>query len=329
MKDVRVGIVGVGSMGATHLAAFAATPGVAVTSLCDANQARLEDLARAFAVDHYTTELADMLSQDLDAVVVATPENAHFEPVTAALRSGMHVFVEKPFATVPDEARQMAAEARGAARILMPGHLLRYEPRHLMIKDWIESGEHGPITSLYFRRNRPASLFATYSRVHPAFELSSHDLDLALWFTRRRVRRVYAIHRQSQHEPNPHGFWALIEFEGDAVATFEAVWSTVDEARVEFSDLCEVIAERGTAHLDISRPGLSFWDARGQTSPDSIYGATPAHVPLAVRAEVEDFIECIRGRRPEPQASLDDAVHGVEAIDAMIRSATMAEPVNV
>lgn len=326
MSPLRIGIVGVGSMGRTHLAALSGMPSVAVRSLCDPDTARVKDAAQAFGVEHYTDDLMETLAQDLDAVVVATPEHAHLEPVVTALRSGKHVLVEKPFATDPVEARQMAAEAQLAGLVLMPGHLLRYEPRHRMIKDWIASGDHGTLTSLYFRRNRPRSLFGTYSRVHPGFELSSHDLDLALWFTGRRVRRVYALHRQRTPDPNPYGFWSLIEFESDTVATFEAVWSTVDQARVEFADLCEVIAEGGSAHLDISNPGLSFWDSEGQTRPDPIYGGTPGDVPLAVKAELEDFVECVSGRRLLPRASLDDAVHGVEVIDAMIQSARSAEP---
>jgi len=325
-----VGVVGVGSMGRIHVAAFAALPEVTVTSICDPDPERLEEVQRELAVVHATTELGELLATDVDAVVVATPEHLHLEPTLAALRAGKHVIVEKPFATDAAEAHRMADAARDEGLLVMPAHLLRYEPRHRMVKDWLDGRDRGELISLYLRRNRPASLFEIYSRVHPAFELTSHDIDLALWFTARRVERVYAVHRQRPGERNPHGFWALAEFEGNTVATFEAVWSTVKEANLEFGDLCEVIAEHGTAHVNIANPGISFWDSAGQTSPDPVYGTSSLDVvPLAVHREVEDFVECLRGARDVPQVSLEDAVHGIEVIDAMIRSADLRIPVEL
>ena len=330
MKSVRIGVVGVGSMGRTHVAAFSALPEVTVTSICDADAERLGDVQREFAVGHVTTDLAQLLASDVDAVVVATPEHLHLEPTLAALRAGKHVFVEKPFATDAQEAHRMADAARKEGLLVMPAHLLRYEPRHRMVKDWLDAQDRGELISLYLRRNRPASLFEIYSRVHPAFELTSHDMDLALWYAGRRVERVYAVHRQRPGERNPHGFWAIAEFEGNTVATFEAVWSTVDEVNLEFGDICEVIAERGTAHVNIADPGISFWDSDGQASPDPIYGTSSLDVvPLAVHREVQDFVECVRGVRDDPQVSLEDAVHGIEVIGAMIRSAEQGTPVEL
>jgi predicted dehydrogenase len=317
-------------MGRTHVAAFAALPEVNVASICDADVDRLAEVQREFAVAHATPDVAELLATDIDAVVVATPEHLHLDATLAALRAGKHVLVEKPFATDVAEAHRMANEARDTGLLVMPAHLLRYEPKHRMVKDWLDAGSRGELISLYLRRNRPASLFEIYSRIHPAFELTSHDTDLALWYVGRRVDRVYAVHRQRPDERNPHGFWAIAEFDGGTIATFEAVWSTVDEARLEFGDLCEVIAENGTAHVNIANPGITFWDEAGQTSPDPVYGTSSLDVvPLAVHREVEDFVECLRGIRAAPQVSLHDAVHGIEVIDAMIRSAEKRLPVEL
>ena len=329
MERTRIGVVGVGSMGRTHVATFAAAHDAEVTYLCDPDERRLEEMAREFDVRGTTTELAELLAGDVDAVVVATPERLHLEPTLAALDAGKHVLVEKPFATDVAEARMMAEAAAHSGLVVMPGYGLRYEPRHRLVKDGLASGEGGPVLSLYLRRNRPAALFETYSRIHPAFESSSHDVDLMLWFSGRRARRVYAVHRGREGEPNPFGVWALIELEGGAVATIEGVWSIPSGARIDRGDVVEVIAERGAAHIDIADHGTSFWTEAGRTSPDPVYGPSSLHPSsLAIRHEVEAFLAAVRDGRPL-EVSLEDAVHGVEIVDAMIRSAELCAPVDL
>lgn len=322
MKPLRIGIVGVGVMGRAYAAAIAAMPHAEVTTICDPDEQRLAAVATEFGVAHRTTELDRLLADDVDAVIVATPEWLHLTPTLAALDAGKDVLLEKPFTTIPREAHEIAAAAEASGRFLMPGYGLRYEPRHRMLKDWLRRGDAGRIVSLYLRRNRPASLFEIYSRSHPAFESSTHDIDLLLWYTAQRASRVHAVERRRDGDANPFGLWAIVELDGGAVATFEAHWIIPSGARVGRGDLVELVAEHGTAHIDVANHGTTFWQEDGVVSADPIYDANSlSAVSLALRGQLEDFVACVRGERAAPEVSVADAVHGVEIADAMVRSA--------
>src|SRR5690606_36123126 len=161
---------------------------------------RAAAVARDFGVSTVAGDLTELLDAGIDAVVVATPEALHRDPVVASLDAGKHVLVEKPLTTDVAQAREIAEAARRAGTIVIPGFNLRYDDRHREVKEWIASGRAGTLTSLALRRNRPSALFSTYQRVHPGFESTSHDIDLALWLTGSRIRSVFARQRQRPGE---------------------------------------------------------------------------------------------------------------------------------
>lgn len=329
MSPLRVGVVGVGTMGAKHIAAFLAA-GADVVAVCDTDEARLDQVARDFGVAQKTTAVDELVSADIEAVVVATPATMHLAPTRQALAAGKHVLLEKPLATDADEARQIAAGAADAGLVVMPAFNLRYEPRHRMVKDWLRHEKPGRILSMYLRRTRPASLFAKYPGVHPAYEPGSHDVDLVLWYTERRAERVYAVERTHPGDETPYGSWAIVELEGDCVACLETTWLLPDGAGVERGDALQVVTDGGIAQIDVAHHGTVFWQDNGRIGRDPILDPGSLSVAsIPVRGEVEAFIRYVRGDTDGAEFSLADAVHAVEVVDAMIRSARSGMPVEL
>src|SRR5690606_5402757 len=119
-------------------------------------------------------------------------ENEHFGPVIGALTSGKHVLVEKPVSTKLEEAAEMAKVAAEHGKFIFPGHLLRFEPRYADIYNAIRSGRIGEPQSMYLKRGRTKGMFRTYKRTHTVFELTVHDLDVAIWYAGSRVKSVKA-----------------------------------------------------------------------------------------------------------------------------------------
>jgi predicted dehydrogenase len=324
---VRIGVIGVGSQGRVQLAAFSGAPGVEVTCVCDTDGEQLQRLASEFQIPRATTIPSEVPADDVDAVIVATPESQHLEPTLTALAAGKHVLVEKPLATTVADAHAIAAAASESNRVVFPGFSLRYEPRYRMVKDWLRENDLGAIVSMNMRRNRPVALFERY-HLHPALETGSHDVDLALWYTGQRATSVFAVQRRRERDPVPHGIWAIITLEGGAVAMIESVWLTPDAAQIPRNDALELITEKGTALIDIADPGIVFWQEEGRHNSDPIFGPNSlSPVSLSVRAQAEEFLGCIRGTRVVAEASLTDAVHVVEIVDAMIRSADLGQAV--
>ncbi len=198
MDTIRIGLVGCGSYGISHLEAFASIPGVEIAAAFDVDRIRAESAAGQFSIPRVCGSLEEICGMDeLQAIDVVTTETAHYEPVMAAIAMGKHVFVEKPLATNLGECARMIDAARAAERILMVGLLLRFETKYALIKRELDSGRLGTIVSMHARRNRPKSLLPVYGRTHPVLENSIHDVDLMLWYTGQAVVCVRGYGRKA------------------------------------------------------------------------------------------------------------------------------------
>jgi len=149
IPKIRIGLVGCGAFGESHLSALAGIPFVQVTAVTDIVAERAHKVPRV-AKDF--RELCAL--KDVDAVRVVTTEGQHLEPVLAALENGKHVFVEKPMLTRLGDAERMLTAARKTGLILMPGHILRFETKYAVVKEQLGSDRLGRIISIYARRNR-------------------------------------------------------------------------------------------------------------------------------------------------------------------------------
>jgi UDP-N-acetylglucosamine 3-dehydrogenase len=317
-------------MGRTHVAALTATVGVEVSWACDSDASRAEAVAREFGIAHWTTDCAELLAGEVEAVVVATTESAHVVPAVQALQAGKHVLVEKPLATSTEDARHIVEVARGRDLVLLVGLNLRFEPRYRMVKDWLESRGHSAVVSMQLRRNRPADLFAQYKRVHPAFETGIHDVDLMLWYSNSRASKVYATERRYQGDHNPFGVWAIVELECGTVVMLETVWLIPEAARVARGDALELYTENEVVHLDIVDNGIEFWQVDGRVRGDPILdGNSLSSTSLAIRNEINHFVDCIRNGKASTVVPLEQALHGIEVAHAIVESARRGRPVQL
>jgi UDP-2-acetamido-3-amino-2,3-dideoxy-glucuronate N-acetyltransferase len=100
-----------------------------------------------------SSEFNDALrSGDIEAVVIATPAETHFELAAAALHAGKDVFVEKPLALQASEGEQLKDLAQELGRVLMVGHLLEYHPAVVRLHELIDAGELGNVNYIYSNR---------------------------------------------------------------------------------------------------------------------------------------------------------------------------------
>lgn len=321
---IRVGIIGLGSWGECHLEAFHALPHAEVVAVCDTRPDRLADAETKYGVQSCYTDYSQLLERDdIDLVSVVTTEQLHLGPVLKALRSGKHVLVEKPVSTRMSEAAEMQRVAREQGRHLVPGHLLRFDPRYADIRRAIADGEIGQPVSMYMKRAREHKLFATYSRTHTVYELMIHDIDLAIWYAQSRVKTVRAYGRSLSGSEAPEVLWACLEFENGIVAFLHSNWMTPDRAGIAIADQIEVIGSGGTAFFDTSNSGLQLWNGEGRTTPDTNIHIKTLHKQTAgsLREMLMYLCGCLgKGEAPD-YVSFEDAIHGVEIADAIVKSA--------
>ncbi len=258
---------------------------------------------------------------------MVTPEETHLEPVLAALEAGKHVFVEKPLATEPDHCDHMIEAAQQANRILMVGHVLRFETKYLLLKAETDAGGFGNIVSMHAKRNRPKSLLSLYGRTHPALENCIHDIDLMLWFTGKPVKKVRGYERRALGKQHPDTFWGILEFEGGTLGVVETIWLLPEAAGVILDDAFQLVGDAGIGNVRLVPEALSFWQDSGYHAPDHTYSPDLAEPRGALCDELTYFCECLLENRTPTIITPQEALQTVRITRALIESARIEKDI--
>src|SRR5438128_8027022 len=142
---VRVGIVGSGRIGRVHAEAYRRVAGGSVVACLDAVPSVADELARDFGLEVITGYSEMLAREDIDAVLIATPNWLHAEMTCEALATGKHVFCQKPMALTIDEADRVVQVAKASAAVLQFGFMLRFTPPFPEIKRVVDSAAIGEV----------------------------------------------------------------------------------------------------------------------------------------------------------------------------------------
>lgn len=189
MTPIRVGVIGLGFGGETHLKSYRQLPNVEVVALAGLEEDKLAALGATYQVPHLYREYQDLLERDdLDAVSIGVPNYLHAPIAITALRRGMHVLCEKPLASTRQEAEEMVQVATESNRVLQVvfNHRMRADVQTL--KQYIDEGKLGHIyyaKASWMRRTGipgKGSWFVNkdMSGGGPLIDLGVHVLDMAL-----------------------------------------------------------------------------------------------------------------------------------------------------
>lgn len=185
MRNIRVGLIGYGLSGATFQAPLiAATPGMILTWVASSNPDKVRQDFPQVAV---ASEPAGVIeAEDIDLVVIATPNDSHYRLADQALRAGKHVVVEKPFTVSVTEAMALIRLAQERNLFLSVFHNRRWDGDFLTVRHCIESGALGTINTYeaHFDRYRPEVRKRWREEDLPGagtlYDLGSHLIDQAL-----------------------------------------------------------------------------------------------------------------------------------------------------
>ena len=181
---LRVGVVGVGIMGANHARVFSGLPDVTLVGVADPNSQQRELVTRILGVPA-VEDIDDLLGPGLDAVTIAAPTHLHHGLALKCIERGIHVLIEKPIASNVEEGREIIAAAKRRGVKLMVGHVERFNPAVQAIKDAIKDED---ILSIGITRVGPFP--PRMSNVGVVIDLAVHDIDLIRWFTDSEIVEV-------------------------------------------------------------------------------------------------------------------------------------------
>lgn len=184
---VGIGVIGYGYWGPNLVRNLASLPDAALRAVCDQSEARRAEVGRTYPGVELTDSVEQLLQRtDIDAVVIATPADTHFELARQVLASGRSVFVEKPLARSSGECRQLIDLAASKDLVLMVGHTFEYNAAVDYVDDLIRQRDLGQIYYIYSQR---LNLGVVRRDVNALWNLAPHDISIALrWLQKEPVR---------------------------------------------------------------------------------------------------------------------------------------------
>ena len=331
---VGVAMLGAGYIAEYHLAGIAAAGGAAVRVIAGSGSPKAAELAARFGIPHVTHDWHDALARaDVDAVVIATPDDTHETIAVAAAEAGKAVLLQKPMAASSASARRIIAAAERAHVDLQVSFMHRFFEEVLQARAWLAEGVIGPIHSVRIRNATPGpdwgDWFYAKERVGNGVvdQLGVHGIDLALQLV-GDVQSVSArvatlVPRRTLRDGRVVGVatcdsaLAIYDFAGGAKGSHEMSMIEVkggDRFRLE------IYGERGTMWLRTERGALAVYapdrfgaDWLVPTLPDRPFGARQHAVWLAG----------VTGRGPR-LATAREALRGMEVVEASVRSSAQA-----
>ncbi|PZS36860.1 MAG: hypothetical protein DLM59_00265 [Pseudonocardiales bacterium] len=286
-------------MGRNHVRVLTELGDVDLVGVADSSEASLDSALRGRTTPRYTDPVEMLDKQRPEFVVVATPTVLHAEMAELALSRGIHVLVEKPIAATRDEAERMSKLAEANGVHLGIGHVERYNPAILQLRDRLTRGEGGEVHLLTAKRTGPFP--ARVRDVGVITDLATHDVDIMMMLTLSSVERVYAETAKRIHRTHEDLFCGTLRFEDGQIGMLDINWLTPFKTR-ELSVVCE----RGTFVANYLTQELTFyenseaaggWDSLAQLTGVAEGNMTRYQVARVepLRAEIQAFTEAIRG----------------------------------
>ena len=180
---LKIGIMGVGHLGKFHLNNWQEIAGVKIVGFYDPSEQTSKEVAEKYGLKRFTD--LDKFIDACDAVDVVAPTNHHFYLCEKAIRKGKHVFVEKPLANTIDEGRQLVNMAKEANIKMQVGHVERFNPAFLAVKDL-------GLKPMFIEVHRLAQFNPRGTEVSVILDLMIHDIDIILNIVQSDVKHIMA-----------------------------------------------------------------------------------------------------------------------------------------
>ena len=292
MKNLRVGVVGVGHIGSNHARLYAETPSAEFSAIYDVDLAKANAIAKKYRVT--PAQSLDEFAEMVDAASIATPTNTHYEVARSLLARGKHLLIEKPITDNAAHAGELAELAAQNGLVLQVGHVERFNP--------VLSALEERLTHPRFIEAHRLSPYPERSTdIGVVLDLMIHDLEIILHLVRSPVQTIDAVGVAvlSRGEDIAN---ARLRFEDGCVANITS--SRISPERMR---KIRVFQEDAYLSLDYEKQsGEIYRRAEGRITREKVEIAREE--PL--KHQLVSFVECARsGRQPR--------VSGFQAIAAL------------
>lgn len=323
-SDIRLGLVGAGAIAQlAHLPVLSKIKGAKLVAICDNDGPKAGALAQRLGVPDIFTDIDELLDSDeLDAVVIATPNHLHEPHALRALKANVHVLCERPLSLTTGGVNRILAAADARDRKVVVGNNHRFRSDVQQLRRFLEGGELGRVMGMragqyQFRSAQQGWRNSKAEAGGGAFLEYGYPLvDLAMWLTDfPDPVRVTAHMDRSKPGGVEDAMLVHLECANGISYSFDVSWSYVgQEERLWF----EVVSTRGSARLS---PLRVVKELNGRPTNVSPTGAAARESVFlqSYRAEITHFVSMLKDESPyEPPT---DQLKVMRVMDAVYKAA--------
>jgi predicted dehydrogenase len=344
---VKFGIFGAGSIAIyRHTPEISANPWGEVVAIYDPITERAEWLANQLAeqygaeVEVVDSEEAILENEEIEAVVVATPNCHHARLAIAALEAGKHVLCEKPMATSLEDAQKMIDTAKKVGKKLMIGHNQRLMPPHVKAKELLEQGVIGDVLTFrtsfghagpesWSQDQGPHTWFFQKDKAYVGTmgDLGVHKTDLIRWLLGTEVKEAAAFietlaKKNEKDEPITveDNAVCILKMESGAVGQLTASWTyTAAEDNITI-----IYGTKGQMVLGANPDfPVEVMLANGEQAKYKV-GAVATNEVQVSSGIPDEFIDCILDDE-EPRISGEEGKKALAIVVACLKSAATGQ----
>jgi predicted dehydrogenase len=308
---IRVGVVGLGKMGISHLGIIRPHKGVEVAAVCDSTGYILDILTKYTGLKTYT-DYGKMLDEAaLDAVIIATPSRAHVPMVTAALEKGIHVFCEKPFTLSGDESKALADLAARKGVVNQVGYHYRFVGAFQEVKRLLDAGAIGEVSHVMAEAYGPVVLKPKGSTWRTQrtegggclYDYAAHPINLLNWYFGVPDAVGGSVLGKIFSRDTDDEVYGTLYFDDGKTAQLSVNWS--DESYRKMSTKITIWGTKGRIYADRQEVQLYARDADGL--PSGYEAGWNVRYTTDLTEEVDFYI-----RGEEYSAQLDYFVRAIQ-----------------
>jgi predicted dehydrogenase len=307
---LKIGLIGAGHLGKFHLNNWAVIEGIQLIGFCDTDDANAKLVGEKYNIPRYTE--TEKLIDACDALDIVAPTSFHFELCEAAIKKGKHVFVEKPLANTMDEARELVKLAKEANIKFQVGHVERFNPAFLSLKEY-------NLSPMFIEVHRLAQFNPRGTDVSVILDLMIHDIDIILSLVKSSVNYISA-NGVAVMSDTPDIANVRIEFDNGCVANLTSSrisMKKMRKMRVFQKDAYIGIdfLEKKTEIIKLNTPddkNVFTFDIETNSGKKTVAIASP-NIPEvnAIKMELEEFRDAILNNTDTPVSVVD----GFRAMD--------------
>lgn len=250
---IRTAVIGLGIMGKHHARNYVRIPDVELVAVCDLNSDLMGSIANKYNCNSYHRYKDLLNKEELDAVSIALPTSLHKEVALMAAEKGLHILIEKPIAGTLEDAEEIIEITKKNNVLLQVGHVERFNPAVIKLKQLIQEGELGNISSIIARR-----VGTVPERVRDAnvvVDLAVHDIDIINYLYESQPDKVLGSRGQALIEER-HDYADIFLTYGDRSGFIQVNWITPIKIRS-----LSVTGSKGYAELDYINQQLVIYES--------------------------------------------------------------------